>query len=107
MLIKPIKASCLALGRCQAVILCSDGRSYGVEEILALYFPDVYEYFYDEFLLLATKMKKKGFYSEGSMGLGLESSVDGLRGKKNSSLKTQNQEEHRSSQTLRRFWGQN
>lgn len=78
-----------------------------MEETLALYFPDVYEYFYDEFLLLATKMKKKGFYSEGSMGLGLESSVDGLRGKKNSSLKTQNQEEHRSSQTLRRFWGQN
>ena len=38
-----------------------------MEETLALYFPDVYEYFYDEFLLLATKMKKKGFYSEGSM----------------------------------------
>lgn len=41
---------------------------------------------------------------KGSMGLGLKSSVDGLRGRtKNSSLKTQLEEKHRLRKTLRRF----
>ena len=59
---------------------------------------------YDKFVLFAIKMNKKGRHDKGSMGLGLKSSVDGLRGrKKNSSLKTQLEEKHRLRQTLRSF----
>lgn len=53
-----------------------------MEKSLTLYSPGIKKYFYNKFILLAIVMKKKGLLDEGSMGLSLENSMDGLRGGK-------------------------
>lgn len=59
-------------------------------------FSGMTEYFYNEFIPLAMKIKKKAFHDEGSVGLDLENSMGGLRGeKKNSRLRTQHYKKQR------------
>lgn len=53
-----------------------------MEKSPTLYSPGIKKYFYNKFILLAIVMKKKGLLDEGSMGLSLENSMDGLRGGK-------------------------
>lgn len=74
-------------------------------------FPGVTEYSYNEFIPLAMKTKKKAFHDEGSVGLGLENSVGGLRGEKNSRLRTQRSKKQRQENiekalraTIRKMW---